>query len=237
MKQAFIILISIVSFSTTTSAQTLRRGFETLEILRIAETYRQAPNLTFDVTYTYADSADVENSMEQMTGTTKIKDGKFWTMLDSIEFVQGYQYRLTVMHLDSIIAVADKEDYGKIIQLPLLDSVFRDANIDSMHIVSETDSTNVLTVYFKPEASFKKYSIHYNNAKFLISKMQYFIADQPFNLENTSTALVEILFSNYSDAEVDPSIFKEDRFIYWSNDSFYPKSEFQGFRILNNTAK
>jgi len=230
-----VLLLILLQSGYPVLAQQVKAGMELLEILRISETYRLAPNLSYSMTYTYADSANQGNPIEQMYGSSKISDGRYWSMLDSVEFLQGYQHGVTVMYADSTIVVNSRDDYGKIISLPFLDSVFTQANVDSMSIVVHNDSTYLLTVFFKPEASYRSYKIYYDKNKLLVRKIDYYLKNQVINEETIGTVLISLTLSNYSLNTIDPEIFREDRFIYKSNGVFYGKGVYDGFNVINNT--
>src|SRR3982750_3152057 len=90
-------------------SQQVENDFELLQILKIGEVYRNTPNLNYSMTYTYADSSLPGTILETMTGSCKLREGKFWRILDSVEFVQGQQFNVVIYHQDSTIVINDKK--------------------------------------------------------------------------------------------------------------------------------
>src|ERR1700694_3864092 len=134
MKNKLTVLMALaLSIAATTGrAQQVEKGFELLQLVRIAEMYKAVPNLSFSVNYTYADSTHQDSLLEQLSGSSKMSAGRYWMMLDSVESVQGSQYNLVVYHQDSTIAINARREYGNQLRLPFLDSMFRNNNLDSL---------------------------------------------------------------------------------------------------------
>lgn len=230
------ILFCLLSLSGWT--QPVQKGFELLEIMKIAEVYRQAPHLSFTFQYTYSDSSNANEIIEQTNGSSKISEGKYWTQLGAVEFMQGYQYSLTIYSEDSVIAVSDKQEFGKVMQLPFMDSLFREANITDMEVQSVNDSTNVLLVHFGSHASYSQYKLYYHSRKYLISKIEYYTKDLAADASEglSGTALIRMTLTNYNDSPINQESFKEDKYVYKLNGAFFLKPAYSGYRLLLNTS-
>src|SRR5450755_479234 len=142
-------------------AQDVVKGLELTEIVNIAETYRQTPSLSFSVLYQYADSTDQNDTLEQMQGTYKIQNGKYWAMIDSTLIVQGNNYNVSVFYNDSVISIADPQQYTNLMQLPFLDSLFQAQNVDSIRVTLSTDSARTLRMYFNSRSQYTNCQILY----------------------------------------------------------------------------
>lgn len=233
------LLILFITFACGLRMQAqVEQKFELLQIVKIAEVYRVAPNLSFTAVYTYADSTLPDTILEHVNGTYKFSSGRFDNVLDSTEQIQGSLFNLTVSREDSSIIVNNRQDYAKQMELPFLDSMFRNGNVNSMSIVDYDDSTRKLTILFKPNSNYSRYEMKYDKNKFYISNIKYYIR----NVMNdgtgvtSGTAIVNLLFSNYSTAPINPSVFAEDRFIYRSGSTLQVQPAFAGFNVVNNTA-
>src|SRR5947209_1361324 len=141
------------------NAQTVPKGFELSQLLRIAELYRHQHNLTFNINYSLSDSAAPNTILQQLSGTTSMSDGKYWTLLDSTEFVVGFQNTVSFYHKEKIIVVGDRQPYGDFLKVPFMDSVFRRVNLDHITIAATDDTTNLLTVIFKPTSMYSAYKM------------------------------------------------------------------------------
>src|SRR4051794_40975437 len=115
MKPFLLLLIACCLLNSRSVQAQPASNYELTEIYKLAETYKHAPHLSYNLTYTLADSTAPGTALETITGSAKVSQGKYWTMMDSVEFIQGQQYSLTIHHRDSVISVADRLDYGTLI--------------------------------------------------------------------------------------------------------------------------
>src|SRR5689334_9120434 len=105
------VFICIVLFSNSVNAQSVPKGLEIMEIIKIGEAYRTASDLSFDMNITYADSATPKSITEQIAGNYKIHGGKYRGIIDGVEFLQGSQFNMAVYHSDSVIVITDRQEY------------------------------------------------------------------------------------------------------------------------------
>lgn len=237
-KLAWLVLVlQLVTFKI--SAQQVESGSEMLEVLRAAAVYRSVPNLSFDLQYTFADSTRPSIVLEQLNGSAKVSSGRYWCMLDSIEFLQGYQYHLAVYRQDSTIVLSNPSNYSGMVQLPPMDSLFIVNNVTSMNVVTDDDSTRLLTVQFRPDAAYSQCKVYYDRYKYLIRKVQYNLKGVPIDSATGMTsgvALITLTINNYTEQVIDPQLFQEDKFIYKLNGQFYMKPEYANYKLLVNNS-
>jgi hypothetical protein len=238
MKRYLIIIAGCMGLSFSALAQDIPPGMEITEIFNIMETYRQAPHVSFDVQFQYADSTQPAVILEQLYGNYKMQNGKIRGRIDSTEFIQGDVYNLTVFHDDSIISVSDRQRNNDLLRLPFLDSVFRNQNIDSMYITQLNDSTRSLKINFKTGSGYSGYELQYDLNNYYIRKIQYAIpgANMDENSTGSSTSIVSIFFTNYNTAIIDESNFREDAFIRKQGTQLFAQPAYNGFRVLVNTS-
>lgn len=232
----FILILLLNTFINSFSQQ-VDKGFELHELMKIAQVYRHIPSLSFDMEYSYADSAKPNKVLETVTGTSKIKDGLSWCMLDSVEMVQGQTYSLAVYYEDSIISLSARRQHATTFQLPLLDSLFRAANVESLSIMARNDSLRTLTVTFQPTSVYSRYRLYYNAYTYLIDKMEYYTREVPGEEGHSGTGLIGIRLYNYSFLPVQSELFREDRFVQKTNGTFKATAAFADFRLMINTDK
>lgn len=225
----FALLFSLKSFS-----QDVPKGFELMEIVKIAETYRLAPDLSFDMQFTYSDSVQPNTILEQLQGSYKIHDGKYWASIDSNEFIQGNQYSLGIFYNDSIIAVNNRQDYSNVMQIPMMDSLFREAHVAQMEVTKLNDSTRSLKIEFNSDGPYRGYEIQYDLNSFLIRKVKYYMSEAvgEDNPGSSGVVCITIGFSNYSGQVIDEDYFNETKFIYRQGDQFLTQPAFAGFRLM-----
>lgn len=232
------VLILLVLISTKAQAQDIPKGLEVMEIIKVADAYRAAPNLSFDMNITYADSVTPASITEQVAGSYKIHEGKYWGILDSVEFLQGGQFNMTVYHSDSIILVSDRQEYTSVLQLPLMDSLFREINIQDMSVSSLNDSTRLLRILFNSESPYHSYEMEYDMATYRIHHVKYYLTEMAGDtLATSGVVCITMNFSNYSESLISDDDFKESKFIYRFADEIKLQPAYEGFRLMINTKK
>jgi hypothetical protein len=216
--------------------QQKEKGFELLQLLKISETYKNARNLGFDMDYTYADSASPNTIVEHISGISKASNGFYWTLIDSVEIIQGSQYNLAIYYSDSTIIVNDKKEYGDLLKMEFLDSMFRKSNIDSLSITVVNDSTWQLLALFNPSSGFSQYKLLYDPKTFLVKSMQYYLKEfTDLDTITSGTALIKLTINNYIFSNVDQTLFNENKFIYKQDGQILKKPAFSNYSLINNS--
>jgi hypothetical protein len=235
MKKLFVFIISATLLAPHSSkAQQTKHGFEILELVKIAENYRLQPDLSFSFTTTLSDSVHLDSVAQTLNGQYKMHNGLYWLFLDSVEYIQGNQFYITVDHRDSVITVNNKRPYTNILSVPLLDSLFREANIDTMSSAAD-GSSRLISIKFNSSSPYSKYDLFYDADSLFISTISYYIREYSNDSTekiSSGTAKIITLFSSYSRASVDPSYFDESKFIYRSGDKIYRKPAYEDFKML-----
>lgn len=234
MRFLYLICIGFV-FGTGVSvnAQEVPKGFELLELVNIQETYQRYPNLSFDLTYTYADSSNTNNVFEQTQAKFKMQLGRIWSKIDSVEFISGNMYNVAVYHNDSVIMVSDRLEQASIFQLPILDSVFMETQVDTIIVSRPNDSTRCLTVRFNPSSYYKSYQIHYNPYTNLIRSVIYYLPDED-GMTTCGTIRICIDYGEHCENPILNSYFDESKYIYSQGAKLFPKAPYDGFDLYIN---
>ena len=229
IKRFFILMIAMCAMSGSAFAQSVTPGLEMGELIRIGYTFRQVPNLSFNINYKYADSTAPSTILEQVNGQYKIHDGRYWAMLDSTELVQGNNYSLAVFHEDKVISV-HKPQYmdAKIMQLPVTDSILS-LYTDSIRVTQLTDTTRLLNIYFKPAIPYSGYQIRYNSVSYLVDSLQFY--QREINDSTTHTSFIKVKMTNYSEAVISEDYFMESKFIY-RDGTFYKRPDYSDYELV-----
>jgi len=230
------VLILLALSSANVHAQDVPKGLEVMEIIKVAEAYRIAPDLSFDLNIAYADSANPASVIEQVTGSYKIHEGKYWGIIDSVEFLQGSQFNMAVYHADSVIVITDRQEYTSVLQLPLMDSLFRAANITDISVSNLNDSTRSLRILFNGQSPYHSYELEYNIATYRMRQVKYYLAEMAADTPGSSGVVcVTMRFSNYSENMISDDTFKESQFVYRFADEIKLQPSYEGFRLMINT--
>ncbi|MGN6196510.1 MAG: hypothetical protein ACTHOB_16340 [Ginsengibacter sp.] len=250
-KKYCFLIIAFCCFGSLIKGQGVIKGFEAGEIINIAEAYRQAPNLSFDADFTYADSASSDSIIDELSGSYKISNGRYYSMIDSTELVQGSKYNIAVFNYDSVITISSPHQYSNILQLPFLDSLFRKANIDSMTVLQLNDTTRRLQMYFDTTSKFSSYMVDYDQNSYMMDSViyrtrgPYYGSNGPGDpggdpyqvfVPATAASVFTIKFSNYSNQVIDGSYFMDSKYIYTQNGQFFVQPQYSGFQLMVNTS-
>jgi len=232
-------VLTVLIFSTTKIyAQDVPKGLELMEIVKVAEAYRTAPDLSFDINFTYADSTTPTAITEQVAGSYKIHDGKYWGIIDSIEFLQGVQYNMAVYHQDSVIVITNRQEYTSVLQLPLMDSLFREANISDISVINLNDSTRALRILFNGQSPYHSYELEYDMSTYRIRQVKYYLADMAADKPGTSGVVcVTMYFTNYSEKLISDDEFRESKFVFRFADEVKLQPAYADFRLMMNYEK
>lgn len=231
-------VLAILLQSMGSRSQTVLPGTEIVEMVMLAENYRLAPNLSFNIQIKYTDSLNVDSVIEQMSGNYKLQGGLFYTYIDSTETVQGTRYSVKVNHLDSVISVRDRQEYPDVMNMPVTDSLYWQRFAQSLTVTNLNDSVRTLKIRFRPGAMFSSYEVKYNFKTYRMEQVKcYMPADTPGtdpDLFPSGKALITFTFSNYSTAPITSTWFSEDKFIVYQAGQFVPRPAYNGYFVETN---
>lgn len=219
-------------------AQAIIPGAEIMEMVQLAESYRSAKNLSFNVAIKYTDSLDTGAVIEEMTAAYKLHSGNYYTYIDSTEIVQGGRYSLRVNHTDSVIAIGNRQTYPDVMNIPVTDTLYWKTFILGRTATQINDSTRNLKITFKPGALYSSYEVRYNFRRYRMEQVKvYMPADLPGadpDLFPSGKALITFTFSGYDTSALDAGWFSEDRYILYQDGQFQPKAPYTGYFIETN---
>ena len=130
-----------------------------------------------------------------------------------------------------------RQQYGNTFQLPLLDSLFRAANVESFTLTARNDSLRVLSVKFRPSSIYSQYRLHYNRYTHLVDRIEYYTREVPGEEGHSGTGLISIRLYNYSFQPLRGDLFREDRFVEKSGGTFKANASYARFKLIDNTDK
>jgi len=219
-------------------SQAVLPGTEIMEMVMLAETYRLAPDLSFNIQIKYTDSLNTDSVIEQMSGNYKLHGGLYYTYIDSTEIVQGSRYNLRVSHWDSSISVTDRQEYPDVMNMPVTDSLYWRTYVQSIVTTNINDSVRTLKIRFRPGAIYSSYEVRYNFKTYRMELVKcYMPADTPgtdTGLFPSGKALITFTFSNYNTAPITGTWFSEDKFIVYQAGKFVPRPAYNGYLVETN---
>lgn len=233
IKRLFFQMAFFFGIILTASGQSVPEGAESQEVIRIAEAFRLHPYLSFNVQFAYSDSATWPVPSEQITGRYKMKEGLYWAELDSTEILQGYNYNIAVYHDLKFIMIAKPSPLNSVVlQVAVLDSVFEENFVDSMHVTEINDSTRKLDIEFKPESPYAYYEVVYDLRSYMIHSIKFH--QRGLGEDYPNYGVIEVFFSNYSTAVISDDYFRESKFIFKDGSTFHPQTAYNTYEIMVN---
>jgi hypothetical protein len=215
--------------------KTVPAGTEVQELVKISEVYANIPNLSFNLKYTYADTLTWQTFTDSMFASCKLSYGKSLVSNSELEYLKGTDYNVFVDKEDSIVMVSRRLAEESLFQAPLLDSGFRETNVLSMNIIEYSDSLWSFNVTFKPDSYYSFYEMFYNPQSGLVSSVNYHGRNDAgaHDIPSDHVICANVIMTNYSDAELDPVLFNENRYFYRLNGVTYLQPAWQQFHLEN----
>lgn len=232
----FALLIFSLLLAGKSGAQQVEKNAELGEVIRIVAAAQDIPFLSFQLTTIIEDSLNSPayySQKDTIKGIYKQSDGRYWAMMDSIEYVQGFNYNLALFHSEKLISVAKPSQAHPGMQLSLLDSTFQAAHVKSMTI-TQLDSVNRLfKIEFTSESPYSNYEMRYNMNTYQVNTVTYYIKNG-YTRENetTSTAKITTTLFNYSTAPFDRDVFREEKYVYKSAAGMAARAAYEGYQII-----
>ncbi len=227
---AIFLLKNICSYG-----QTIIPGTELQEMAKISDLYASIPNLGFDMRFTFSDTLTINTIVDSSSANCKISHGRSFMSNSEMEMLQGIEYNVYVDKEDSIIMAGPTIVHKNVFQLPLMDSLFREAHVSQMHIDELNDSVWILNAFFHPGSLYLKYEMTYDPQTGLVKKVEYFSRNEmgDHDIPADHIVSVKIFITNYSDTPPDPVLFNENRYVYKLNGSLYLQPAWQQFQFHN----
>lgn len=234
MKYITVITLTLV-FSSANAQQ-----FETAvtEIQKIQKAYSVPGYISFTVKYLYARETAPSKTLDSLSFYYKMKGKNFHCKTDKIEFLQNDSVNLAIYHNEKTIILSNPSsniEQGRL-SIDNWDSAFIAANIDTVYF-SEKNSTKTLHFHFTPESIYSKYSIAYNRNTYRPTKITYIEkATQQFEDGQSKPNGIQItmLFSSFSKAVFNESLFNEQQFISKQTSQWSASSKYSGYTIVNH---
>lgn len=167
-----------------------------MEMSKIGQAYQSTDLLSYDVAYDFADSAAPAILLENKAGKYGLYDNLFWGTIDSTtEYVQGQQHYIVVDHDTKAIYVYDRLDYSRVINVPLIDSLFNEVALNDLTLTRPGGIYKKLTITYNPGVQYKQVEMVYDSTTYLLTSIAYYynttIYSQEYNnCVDSVTALV-----------------------------------------------
>jgi hypothetical protein len=236
MKQLFFGIAMWIAASAQAQIQAPRppllKGMELQELQILVNRYQQFDNLVFDTRITKADSASPNVITDSVLGHFELQGSRSVVVIDSVEIINGNDYNVTLFHREREILISNKaQANNRVLQVPLSDSLFMQANIDSVYFAQQNDSIKTIHFRFHPFANFYWYQIKYNRYTYLIQQTKLCAKGG-----GTPNFIVSYDFMNYGPGSAKAELMTETRAVERSvNGGFSSRTAYGGYTVTDLT--
>lgn len=206
----------------------------------IANAYKNANHLGFDVKYLYASEARPALYLDSLDGSFKINNNRYNYTVDNTQFVGNDSINLTIFNEDKIIYVNSPANIQSANPLAMIDSVMT-INQYSNASISQAGLEQKITIDFKPGYMFKKVEYYITPLTNLITRMMAIIeADQmydpgvkPIFNKSNRYGILEVRFRSYKLSGFLDAIFSETQFLVRDGNQYKPARAYANYQIIN----
>jgi hypothetical protein len=233
MKKQFFIALVLLIAAVKGNAQAVPKGTEIQELVWVSQVYANAPNLSFSLSYSYADSLYPTTLLDSSMMTCKLSKGRSFTSNTEVEYLQGREFNVYVSKDDSLVMVSPAQDYKSLFKAPLLDPAFREGHVNGMLICEINDSTRKLCVGFRPESYYVNYIMVYDPRNGFVKSISFCTRNLygMYDLPADHILKTTMTMTGYSTAPVEAIVFNENRYVYRLNGELFLQPEWEGFRL------
>lgn len=248
MKKYFILPVSIfliISCSAECIAQTDMKDQAIQRLQTVADAYRKADHLSFNVTYRYSSESKPKIFLDSLSGSFKMNGHSFWYGIDQSEFFGNDTVNVAIFNEDKIIYVNGKSVVNQSANpLAMIDSVLLNSQYSSANIVS-AGGIDDLTINFQPGYQFKKLEYFIDTKSGFIIRMigliksqeMYDPAVQSLFDKKQEYGILDISFSNYQTASFTDQAISPARYFLKSNGRYQAAANYGTYQILSGAGK
>lgn len=227
-------LISVLFFSGTllygflSSAQ----GSFANEILKIQKAYKKSTPLSFSVKYLYSTVEHPSVIKDSAEGRYRLMGSRSWGVLNDAEYITDENYSV-IVYAQSNMIMLDKPEEN-------LSQLF---SIDSLLKMSDQFTVNApvrghFQLHLKDNELIKSVEFFYDKDNYLLQKITYVLhAQESEERKEKEEGFVQILFSSYSTAPLDESVFDTKKYFVKKGKEFVPTSSYEGYTIFLASSK
>lgn len=171
MSKASLIFLVCLTSRTTLSAQPAD-GTKIQDLFRaVAEHYRNAGNLSFDVTYKYAAEGEPGRWLDSLSGNFKMNNSSYWYRLDSTEAMGTRDYALILFREDRVMYLSRPNSQTRSANpLTQFDSlVLKDNKVKAG--LTEDGNQELVTLEFQPGLVYKRITYYIDRKTYFLTRM------------------------------------------------------------------
>jgi hypothetical protein len=212
---------------------------------QLAATYKNIPQLSFDVMYKYASEAAPDNYQDSLNGHFKLSGNRFWYDMDNTEAICTGDYLIMLFKEDNVMYLAKPSTMASqstVNPLAMLDSFLVNNKNVACHLTQQQEQ-QVITLDFTGDGPCKKVEYYINKKTGLLVKtvnvvraeQLYEAPARPLIEGATTYAIVEASYNNYQQGGFDNSVFDYNRYFKKQGTEYTTVTPFDSYKIFLGT--
>lgn len=231
MQRKFITLIFCL-FVGTLSAQDNKEKFLE-EFTRIQQVYKGTDPLSFSIQYLYSTADDPTHYRDSIGGTFKLKGDNSWGTLGEAEYICNQDYRIT-LYKSTGSMLLDKRDDHEVLAFFKLDSLFANEKAFTLH----SPKRGEVWMAFSDNSLCDSAHLSYDPDSYHLKKLVYQLKPRKEDgAEGNGKGLVQIIFSDYSTAPFDESLFAAEKYVQKKGKEYKPTPAFANYNLYLASSK
>lgn len=186
---------------------------------RVQQAYKNAPYLSFDLLYRYANKNQPNIYIDTIRGEIAMDKDRVRVLIDDVETVTNVQYTIQVMKDEKLIYLSTPKPSVGADPLTMLDTAMKQMSSVQTRLTNNKGKS-ILTMLFPPGQQYKSISITIDESTGFLDKVVYELFTEGLLSEdqivqNGRAGLyqpegrIEVLFSNYRQGQFNDSVFNE----------------------------
>ncbi|MES2780364.1 MAG: hypothetical protein V4651_10755 [Bacteroidota bacterium] len=217
----------------------------TAELSALQSAYKNAPSLSFNIQYTYADESSPGIVLDSSLGKFRISRNRYWGYIDSTEFMQNDSVSVVVYKPGKLIHVNTPSDiYPQVTGFASLEMILGKTGYSSSLEYSGRQKVIAITIH-ESESPYKNFRLFYDSVSHYLTQMMYTVKDEYVsgeNNENTSGTyrkyiIVKAEYSDYNTSAFSESTFATGNYFIHTNGKQEPVPPFEGFEVFLSSPK
>jgi hypothetical protein len=238
-----LLVLLLLAGACTAAAQTVSKTTVQAMFRKMADSYRQAGPLSFDITYRYAAEKQPGVLLDSLKGKFMCSNDRYWLSMDNTESIYTGDYMIMLFGEDQLMYIAKPAQAdnpaANMNPLQFMDS-FLVRHPEAVYTLSETGNSQVIRIDLDTAAACKRVEYHIDKRTGYVTGMisivnaeQFYDASvRPLLSGEKTYAIVEATYSNYRRATVDESQFAAARYFTKQGDRYVAANMYNNWQVF-----
>lgn len=202
------------------------------EAQKLQAAYKSKKQLSFSMTYTYADAANPLMVTDSASGQFILSGSFYWGKINGLEFMQNQNYAVQVIDAAELVRVALPDTvYPPIMTTAAFDSAVGSGSYTSSIATNGTLRTITLN-FAADEAPYDFFSITYDTVTYLMQKMEMITNERDEDTDVLLKKRFAVNYSNYSETAPAQNIFNSGQYFVKQGSEFKLQPPFENYKVF-----